>query len=342
MTKEITARAKNWNPPPRPEWVKRINEEGSYLDIKSVIPLEENSLLKAAKENTGHSDFGVEDWYQPFKVLIKALDQEAEMTLMGRIMARSDIILYLQARLQVEDTYKRHPEIDDEQITKPILIVGQGRSGTSALMNLLSYDPENGVCKTWEAYFPCPPPEKATYLTDPRSARADKLITQWNRVVPEMPSVHEFTGEIPTESIQLLCLAFQSPSWFTMTSPVNSYVEFVTKIGMLPAFRYKKRVMKLLQWKNPRQHWVLKSPDATRHMLEALEVFPDITLVWPHRDPVKAMSSAVNTLGLLAWTRTDRPLLTRRAEVSEDAIRRVQHGDHRAPHRVVLGEVTAE
>ena len=319
MTKEITARAKNWNPPPRPEWVKRINEEGSYLDIKSVVPLDENSLLKAAKENTGHSDFGVEDWYQPFKVLIKALDQEAEMTLMGRIMARSDIILYLQARLQVEDTYKRHPEIDDEQITKPILIVGQGRSGTSALMNLLSYDPENGVCKTWEAYFPCPPPEKATYLTDPRSARADKLITQWNRVVPEMPSVHEFTGEIPTESIQLLCLAFQSPSWFTMTSPVNSYVEFVTKIGMLPAFRYKKRVMKLLQWKNPRQHWVLKSPDATRHMLEALEVFPDITLVWPHRDPVKAMSSAVNTLGLLAWTRTDWPLRPGTFEMVTDA-----------------------
>jgi hypothetical protein len=66
--------------------------------------------------------------------------------------------------------------------------------------------------------------------------------------------------------------------------------------------------MKLLQWKNPRQHWVMKSPDATRSMLEALEVFPDITLVWPHRDPVKAMASAVNTLGALAWTHTDQAL----------------------------------
>jgi hypothetical protein len=64
----------------------------------------------------------------------------------------------------------------------------------------------------------------------------------------------------------------------------------------------------LLQWKNPRKHWVLKSPDATRCMREAMQVYPDITLVWPHRDPVKALSSAVNTLGLLAWTRTDRPL----------------------------------
>jgi hypothetical protein len=93
-----------------------------------------------------------------------------------------------------------------------------------------------------------------------------------------------------------------------MTSPVPSYTEYVMRQGFLPAFRYEKRVLKLLQWKNPRQHWVLKSPDATRGMLEAMQVYPDITLVWPHRDPVKALSSAINTLGLLAWTRTDRPL----------------------------------
>jgi hypothetical protein len=301
-------RKKSWVPPPRPEWVRRINEEGSYLDAKSVVPLDEDSLLRAAKQNTGLSGFGADDWYEPFKVLIKSYDEESNMHLMGRLMARSDLILYLQARLQIEDTYKKHPEIEDEQIEQPILIVGQGRSGTSALLNLLAKDPENGVCKTWEAYFPCPPPERATYLTDPRIDRADKLIQQWNRVVPEMPSVHEFTGEVPTESIQVHCLAFQSVSWFPMVSPVPSYVAYMNKVGVLPAFRYEKRVMKLLQWKNPRQHWVMKSPDATRSMLEALEVFPDITLVWPHRDPVKAMASAVNTLGALAWTHTDQAL----------------------------------
>lgn len=308
MSSKQNDRTKTWLPPGRPEWVKRINEEGRYLDAKSVVPLDEGSLIKAAEANTGLSDFGEDDWYEPFKVLIKSYDEESNMHLMGRLMARSDLILYLQARLQIEDTYKKHPEIEEERIEKPILIVGQGRSGTSALLNLLANDPENGVCKTWEAYFPCPPPEKGTYLTDPRIARADKLIQQWNRVVPEMPSVHEFTGEVPTETIQIHCLAFQSQSWFTMVSPVPSYAAYMAKVGVLPAFRYEKRVLKLLQWKNPRKHWVLKSPDATRNMLEAMDVYPDITLVWPHRDPVKAMSSAVNTLGMLAWTHTDQPL----------------------------------
>jgi Sulfotransferase family len=308
MAKADRARINAWVPPTRPEWVKRINEEGNYLELSSVVPLDEDSILRAAKKNTGLGDFGSDDWYEPFQVLIKSLDEESELTLMGRLMARSDLILYLQARLQIEDTYKRHPEIEDEQIEKPILIVGQGRSGTSALLNLLSKDPENGVCKTWEAYFPVPPPERASYLTDPRIQRADNLIQQWNRVVPEMLAVHEFTGEIPTEAIQLHCLSMQSVSWFTMNSPTPSFSAYMAKRGVLHAFRYEKRTLKLLQWKNPRKHWVLKSPDATRAMREAMEVYPDVTIVWPHRDPIVSMASAVNTLGTQQWTRTDTPL----------------------------------
>lgn len=308
MSEDVGERVKQWQPPARPEWVRRFNEEGRYLDMKSVVPLDADSLIAAAQANTGLQDFGIDDWREPFEVLIRSWNEEASLNLMGRIMARSDLILYLEARLRIEDTYKRHPEIDDEQIIKPIVIVGQGRSGTSGLLNLVAQDPENGTVKTWEAYFPCPPPEKARYLSDPRIARADQLITQWNRVVPEMVSVHEFSGEIPTETIQLHCLSLQSPSWFVMTSPAPRYVEYMTKVGVLPSLRYERRVLKLLQWKNPRKHWVLKSPDATRYMPAIREVYPDVCLVWSHRDPVKALSSAVNTLGTLAWTRTDQPL----------------------------------
>ena len=301
-------RTTQWQPPTRPDWVRRVNEEGRYLDLKSVVPLDENSLLAQAKANTGLSDFGADDWHEPFQKLLKSYEEESSLHLLGRLMARSDLILYLQARLQVEDTYRRHPEIDAEQIVKPIVIVGQGRSGTSGLLNLLAKDPENGTLKTWEAYFPCPPPERATYLTDARIEKADKLITQWNRIVPEMPTVHEFSGAIPTETIQLHCMSFQSPAWFSMLGPAPSYVEYMAKRGILHALRYEKRVLKLLQWKNPRQHWVLKAAgDITCRMPDIISVYPDVTLVWSHRDPIKAMSSAVNTLGYLAWTHTDQP-----------------------------------
>jgi hypothetical protein len=94
-----------------------------------------------------------------------------------------------------------------------------------------------------------------------------------------------------------------------MLGPARSYVEYMGKRGVVPALRYEKRVLKLLQWKNPRKHWVLKAAgDITRQMPDIISVYPDVCLVWSHRDPIKAMSSAVNTLGYLAWTHTDDPL----------------------------------
>ncbi|MDG2273854.1 MAG: sulfotransferase, partial [Halioglobus sp.] len=134
-----------WTPSPHPEWLQAMNQEGGYLDLAAVVPLDENSLLQHARQTTGLQDFGDDLWRQPFTVLIRSLEQEAELTLMGRIMARSDIILWLSTRLQVTDTLKKNPEILDEEITAPTVIVGLPRSGTSILFELLSQDSDVGV-----------------------------------------------------------------------------------------------------------------------------------------------------------------------------------------------------
>ena len=302
---ENTRRAQ-WTPPARPEWVARVNQEGASMDLRGIVPLEENSLLATAKANTGLSDFGIDDWHEPFRVLVKSLDEEADLNLMGRMMTRSELLMFLQARLQVEDTYRKHPEIEDQQIVQPLMILGQGRSGTSALLNMLAEDPDNGVVRTWEAMFPCPPPEKATYRSDPRIERADKLITMWNRVTPELPSMHEFNGMIPTENIQVFCMSFRSTGWLNILGQVPTYNEWMNANSMLPALQYDRRVLKLLQWKNPRKHWVLKNPDSTRYMPESLEVYPDMQFVWIHRDPVRALASMINLIGILGWIRSDR------------------------------------
>jgi hypothetical protein len=146
-------RVKSWRPPQRPAWVQRINEEGRCLDLKSVVPLDERSLIDHAKANTGLSEFGIDDWVEPFRIFLKALDEEADLTLLGRLMTRSDILMHLEARLRIEDTYKQYPEIDEQQLAAPVLIIGSGRSGTSALQNLLALDPDNGTPKHWEALF---------------------------------------------------------------------------------------------------------------------------------------------------------------------------------------------
>ena len=296
-----------WTPPPRPDWVQRINEEGACMNISGVVPLDEESLLNSAMRATGLSDFGADDWREPFGILAKAMEEEAEMHLMGRIATRSEMLQLLEARLHIEDTYKRHPEIEDEEITQPIFVVGQGRSGTSFLINLLASNPDNGAIMEWEAMMPCPPPEKATYHNDPRIKKAEGPATLWNRLTPTLTTMHEFAADVPMECAQILALNFMSITWFGTLAQVPSYDVYMANRDVEPALRYHQRVLKLLQWKNPRKHWVLKDPIHLDRLAQLHKIYPDACYVWPHRDPVRALASAINLIGTVQWARSDYP-----------------------------------
>ena len=74
-----------------------------------------------------------------------------------------------------------------------------------------------------------PPPEAATYHCDPRIAMADKRITQWNRVTPELTSMHEFRADLPIESIVIEALSFQGIAWYYVYGFIPSYIEYISR-----------------------------------------------------------------------------------------------------------------
>src|SRR5579863_4564949 len=91
----------------RPDWVKRLNEEGRYMDSRGVVPLDEDSLIASAVRATGLRDFGDDDWREPLRILLGCLEKEADLNLLGRLRMRAEILLMLEGRLRVEDTYKQ-------------------------------------------------------------------------------------------------------------------------------------------------------------------------------------------------------------------------------------------
>lgn len=295
-----------WTPPPRPEWVERINAEGRFMEIDSLVPLDTRELMETARRNTGFDDFGDDGWREGFEIFVKAVNEEAELHLLGRLMTRSDILRWLEARLGIEAAYKAHPEIDDEIIDTPVIVTGLPRSGTSILFEILAQDRQFGVPKNWEIMFPYPPPESATYRSDARIERCQHLVGQWSRVAPTYATMHEMGAEIPNECIVAMSCTFMSEN-LTAQYQIPSYNQWLYQQDLTYAYDYYKRMLKLLQWRNPRQHWLLKAPSHLGSLPVLFHTFPDARVVFTHRDPIKAQASVTNLLGTLYWMRSDKP-----------------------------------
>lgn len=276
------------------------------MDIRSLVPLQAEELMASARRNTGFEDFGSDEWLQGFHVFLKAVDEEAELHLLGRLMTRSDILRWLEARLGIEAAYAQYPEIDDEVIEQPVIVTGLPRAGTSILFELLAQDSQFGSPRNWEMMFPYPPPETANYHSDPRIERCQHLVTQWSRVVPTYAAMHEMGANIPNE-----CIVAMSCTFLTENLPgqyqIPSYNAWYYQQNLDYAYAYYKRMLKLLQWRNRRRHWLLKAPSHLGNLPVLFRTFPDARVVITHRDPIVAQASVTNLLGTLYWMRSNQP-----------------------------------
>ena len=108
------------------------------------------------------------------------------------------------------DVIARHPEITAAPIARPMFVVGLPRTGTSILHELLAQDPANRVPMTWEVMHPYPPPERATYTSDPRIAALDKHLSGVDRLLPEFKKMHPMGAELPQECVALTAHDFAS------------------------------------------------------------------------------------------------------------------------------------
>jgi hypothetical protein len=297
-------RRDGWALKGRPEWVSETNRLTQFLDIKAVVPLDEASLLDHARRNTGLDDFGEDGWREHFRYLLQVIEDEAKLNFVGRVLTRSDMLTYLEARLRVTDAYKQHPEIEDEVITEPVFILGFGRSGTTILHETLSQDPQFRSVRRWEGLFPCPPPEAATYETDPRIAKAQGRVDFVHGISPDWASMHAWGGNLPVEDIEFTYTAFFSEVW-QLGYQIPSWEAYFASHSPDAHFTWHKRLLKLLQWKHKKPHWLFKNPTHMPRIPALLTAYPDAKIVLPHRDPVTTADSVINVGGVIISWRTD-------------------------------------
>jgi hypothetical protein len=175
------------------------------------------------------------------------------------MLARGDVVNALETRLRIEEAYRQHPEIDDEVVEGPLFIVGLPRSGTSILHELLAQDPAHRVPLSWEARYPCPPPEEATYETDPRIAMCEGYVQFWNEIMPDYRAMHEMGARIPCECVWLTMPTFGCEEWIGRQQ-LPSFTEWYATADQRPVYAYHRKVLKLLQSRFRRERWMLKAP----------------------------------------------------------------------------------
>ena len=243
-----------------------------------------DQLMARARAQTGLQYFGEESFREGLGILVKALGEEARLNEMGRAANDGQIVMLLANRLQVEDWYKRHPEIDEQEIVAPLIGLGLPRTGSTALGILLGEDPAVRSLRNWESVWPCPPPEAATYHTDPRIAMMEKSMEQRAKHFPRMTAMLPSTATSPSECQMFMALDFKSQVLHAFVH-VPSYVEWLNhKADLVPTYRYVKRVLKLLQWRCPPHKWRLKNPSHIMFIGALNQVFPDARFVMTHRD----------------------------------------------------------
>ncbi len=228
------------------------------------------------------------------------MNTESDLTEEGEVMLRMRLAGALASRLRVEDTYRVHPEIDDEQIEGPVFVIGLPRTGTTALSQLVAADPQIRSLRLWESSDPCPPPETATEHTDPRIAQTEAGLQMMNEMFPLMASMHHEDATGPTECQDLLGMSFRTVH-FDGFARVPSYLGWVTECDMDATYRYHRRVLRLLQWHCPPRLWHLKTPVHMFALDSLLAAYPNAKFLWSHRDPAKVLGSVCN---LIHYTRS--------------------------------------
>ncbi|OBJ82055.1 sulfotransferase family protein [Mycobacterium asiaticum] len=247
-------------------------------------------LIATACEEAGSDDFGDDGWQPGLELLVDGLLNEARLSAIGVEIAHLDLMRALRNRLDVIAWRKQHPEVAAKGIDAPIFIVGQPRTGTTILFDLLAQDPDLRAPLTWEVDAPCPVPQPATYHDDPRIAVTQASIEMSEQIIPGFLAFHPMGALVGQECVRITASEFTSMIFSVQYRLPSYYRWLLNDADHAGAYRYHRIFLQHLQSGVPGQ-WLLKSP-AHLWQLDALVTeYPDALIVQTHRDPLNVISS---------------------------------------------------
>ena len=256
------------------------------------------NIIAKAQQAAGLSDLGDSAVMEGLELLVHASNAEANLSELGAQRWEANIVNFLSNRLRIVDYLAQHTELLERPIERPLFVFGLPRTGTTLTINLLSADPARRCLLRWEALNPVPPAAAGALHSDSRCQAERQRLAMSIKYAPQIAAAHYEDADGPTECQFAMALSFCAQI-FDSTVHVPSYGDwFLNKASYLPAFRFHKQLLQLLQAENGGR-WTLKNPWHPLFLNDLLTVYPDAQFVMTHRDPAEVVGSACSLIRLV-------------------------------------------
>ena len=120
--------------------------KAGFAMIEQVpFELSVDGIFEAARGECDVPLFEEDAWKRRLGAYLEHVLDDPNYTRMGRFNTFNSLKRYLIQRSRLEALYLEHPEIDEIEIERPLIIAGLPRSGTTHLLNLICAD--SAVCQ---------------------------------------------------------------------------------------------------------------------------------------------------------------------------------------------------
>ena len=253
-----------------------------------------DALHEQAMKASGFDDFGTTDYVEPLKLLLADYDEYNQFTELGVQLVNGWTVTSLIGRLFSQQGFKTHPQFAAAPVTRPLIILGLVRTGSTALLKLLAADPQHQTIPYWLGNTPMPRPPRETWEANPWYQATAAGLKMFYDINPEMWKIHPMFPDQADECRIVIDHTFWS-SGLSTTATVPNYTDWAITADARYAYQYHRKVLGLMAGGDARR-WVLKDPSHIFGLDSLLKIYPDACIVFTHRDITTSMASGAKLL----------------------------------------------
>lgn len=256
------------------------------------IELSVEQLMARSREIAG-VDLVDDEIVEPLTILHRAYCEEAQLHAEGAAQHTRNLLRLLINRLWMKRDFRRHPEILDQPLKGPLVIMGVARSGTTKLQKVLAASGDFNWLSFWQNFNWASRTGVPGEPVAERIAEADAFCRWYDAISPETKLGHSFEALEPEEESVISVGSFVAPT-FLGYAEIPGYAQWLAGKSPAIGLGFLRDCLKYLQWQglaSADRPWLLKSPNYNGLELEILKAFPNARIVVAHRSPLKTLTS---------------------------------------------------